>query len=79
MDMYKMGLEIRIVLSYIVQNFREKERLAKEWRELQEKEKNEEINVAYCYWDGSSHRKDMKIKKGFTISQFLSRALDVEF
>lgn len=54
-----------------------KEDLAKEWKALQEKEKNEEINVAYAYWDGSSHRKDLKMKKGNTISQFLARALEV--
>lgn len=56
-----------------------KEDLAKEWQALQEKEKNEEINIAFVYWDGSSHRKDLKMKKGNTISQFLVRALDVIF
>lgn len=57
--------------------FSQKEALAAEWRQLQEIEKNEEINVAYCYWDGSSHRKNMKVKKGATISQFLQRSLEV--
>uniref|UniRef100_A0A183VDD7 Protein FAM50 homolog n=1 Tax=Toxocara canis TaxID=6265 RepID=A0A183VDD7_TOXCA len=52
--------------------------LAKEWQALQEKEKNEEINVAFAYWDGSSHRKDLRMKKGNTISQFLARALEVK-
>ena len=33
--------------------------------------------MAYCYWDGSGHRKDMKVKKGDTISQFLGRALEI--
>ncbi|KHN81173.1 Protein FAM50 -like protein [Toxocara canis] len=54
-----------------------KEDLAKEWQALQEKEKNEEINVAFAYWDGSSHRKDLRMKKGNTISQFLARALEI--
>lgn len=51
--------------------------MAIQWRQIQEKEKNEEINIAYCYWDGSSHRKDMKMKKGATIAQFLQKALEV--
>uniref|UniRef100_A0A183BMR7 Protein FAM50 homolog n=1 Tax=Globodera pallida TaxID=36090 RepID=A0A183BMR7_GLOPA len=55
---------------------RERERIAREWQEMQEKEKNEEIMVAFCYWDGSSHRKDSKTKKGATIAQFLQKALD---
>lgn len=59
--------------------WRLKEDLAKEWQALQEKEKNEEINIAFVYWDGSSHRKDLKMKKGNTISQFLVRALEVFF
>jgi protein FAM50 len=44
---------------------------------MQEKEKNEEIMVSFSYWDGSSHRKDIKVKKGSTIAQFLQRALEV--
>ncbi|VDN07049.1 unnamed protein product [Thelazia callipaeda] len=54
-----------------------KEDLAKEWQALQDKEKNEEINIAFVYWDGSSHRKDLRMKKGNTISQFLARALEL--
>ncbi|KAI6179333.1 Protein FAM50-like protein [Aphelenchoides besseyi] len=42
---------------------RQKEELAREWREMQEKEKNEEINIAFVYFDGSSHRRDTKMKK----------------
>lgn len=60
-----------------MQFLRLKDSLAKEWHALQEKEKNEEINVAFAYWDGSSHRKDLRMKKGNTISQFLARALEV--
>jgi protein FAM50 len=61
----------------LIKLFRERERIAREWKEEQEKEKNEEIQVAFCYWDGSSHRKDLKVKKGATIAQFLQRALEV--
>uniref|UniRef100_A0A914N7H5 Protein FAM50 homolog n=1 Tax=Meloidogyne incognita TaxID=6306 RepID=A0A914N7H5_MELIC len=56
---------------------RERERIGAEWLEMQEKEKNEEIMVAFCYWDGSSHRRDFKTKKGTTIAQFLQKALDM--
>uniref|UniRef100_A0A915EGQ2 Protein FAM50 homolog n=1 Tax=Ditylenchus dipsaci TaxID=166011 RepID=A0A915EGQ2_9BILA len=37
----------------------------------------EKEKLAFCYWDGSSHRKDAKIKKGATISQFLQKALEI--
>ncbi|KAF7635127.1 UBIQUITIN_CONJUGAT_2 domain-containing protein [Meloidogyne graminicola] len=56
---------------------RERERIGAEWLEMQEREKNEEIMVAFCYWDGSSHRRDFKTKKGTTIAQFLQKALEL--
>ncbi|KAI1720281.1 XAP5, circadian clock regulator domain-containing protein [Ditylenchus destructor] len=79
----RLGMDPTVDTSFLPDHEREqelikqKETLAAEWRQLQEKEKNEDINIAYCYWDGSSHRKDMKIKKGAIISQFLQRALEV--
>lgn len=63
--------------SWIRHTFSKKEELATEWRVKQETEKNEEITVAYAYWDGSSHRKNMRVKKGSTISQCLGRAIEV--
>ena len=53
--------------------------MAAEWKTQQEKEKNEEITIAYVYWDGSSHRKNTRMKKGATIAQFLAKAIEVEF
>ena len=53
--------------------------MAAEWKAQQEKEKNEEITIAYVYWDGSSHRKNTRMKKGATIAQFLAKAIEVEF
>ncbi|VDD90395.1 unnamed protein product [Enterobius vermicularis] len=79
----RLGMDPTVETSFLPDRDREKEvekmkeDLAKEWKALQEKEKNEEINVAYAYWDGSSHRKDLKMKKGNTISQFLARALEI--
>uniref|UniRef100_A0A671NCJ0 Protein FAM50A n=1 Tax=Sinocyclocheilus anshuiensis TaxID=1608454 RepID=A0A671NCJ0_9TELE len=37
----------------------------------------EEIEITFSYWDGSGHRKTVKMKKGSTIQQFLQRALEV--
>lgn len=48
-----------------------------EWKAQQEKEKQEDVTVAYVYWDGSSHRKNMTVKKGMTIAQFLGKAIEV--
>ncbi|KAI6218284.1 Protein FAM50-like protein [Aphelenchoides besseyi] len=56
---------------------KQKEELAREWREMQEKEKNEEINIAFVYFDGSSHRRDTKMKKGATIGQLLQKATEM--
>lgn len=39
--------------------------------------KNEPINIAFSYWDGSGHRRDFKMNKGNTIHQFLQKALEV--
>ncbi|XP_072176074.1 protein FAM50A-B-like isoform X2 [Diadema setosum] len=53
-----------------------REALRQEWREKQEKIKNEEIDITYSYWDGSGHRKNVKMKKGDTIQRFLQRCLE---
>ncbi|XP_053096449.1 protein FAM50A isoform X3 [Pangasianodon hypophthalmus] len=51
--------------------------------EEEDEEKNgededcEEIEITFSYWDGSGHRKTVKMKKGNTIQQFLQRALEV--
>uniref|UniRef100_A0A667XPM7 Family with sequence similarity 50 member A n=1 Tax=Myripristis murdjan TaxID=586833 RepID=A0A667XPM7_9TELE len=45
-----------------------------------EKEKSllgEEIEITFSYWDGSGHRKTVKMRKGNTIQSFLQRALEV--
>uniref|UniRef100_A0AC34R0X1 Protein FAM50 homolog n=2 Tax=Panagrolaimus sp. JU765 TaxID=591449 RepID=A0AC34R0X1_9BILA len=62
----RVGMDPTVDTSFLPDKEREletimkKEELVKEWRELQEKEKNDQVNVSYCYWDGSGHRKDMK-------------------
>jgi protein FAM50 len=52
----------------------EKERLAREWIDKQDKIKEELIDITYSYWDGSGHRKKITVRKGDTIGQFLSAA-----
>ncbi|ETN83530.1 XAP5 protein [Necator americanus] len=69
----RVGMDPTIDTSFLPDKEREaeiakrKEELAAEWRAQQEREKNEEITVAFAYWDGSSHRKNLKVlKKEFT-------------
>ena len=50
---------------------REKSRLAEEWRQEQERIKEEPLEITYSYWDGSGHRRTTVIKKGFSIRDFL--------
>ena len=37
--------------------------------ERQEKMKAEEITITFSYWDGSGHRRVVKMKKGNSMSQ----------
>ncbi|GAB1598050.1 protein FAM50A-like [Argonauta hians] len=53
-----------------------REQLRQEWVAKQEKIKNEEIEITYSYWDGSGHRRQVKMKKGNSIQQFLQRCLE---
>lgn len=53
-----------------------REQLRLQWEEQQEKIKAEEITITYSYWDGSGHRRQIRLKKGNTIQQFLHKALD---
>uniref|UniRef100_A0A672I477 FAM50A/XAP5 C-terminal domain-containing protein n=1 Tax=Salarias fasciatus TaxID=181472 RepID=A0A672I477_SALFA len=56
---------------------RMREELRQEWELKQEKIKSEEIEITFSYWDGSGHRKTVKMKKGNTIQNFLQKALEV--
>ena len=53
-----------------------REQLRHEWEEKQSKIKAEEIEITYSYWDGSGHRRSIKMKKGNSIQQFLQMALE---
>lgn len=41
-----------------------REELRQEWAEQQQKLKEEEIDITFSYWDGSGHRRTVRMKKG---------------
>lgn len=41
-----------------------REELRQEWAEKQTKLKEEEIEITFSYWDGSGHRRTVRMKKG---------------
>uniref|UniRef100_A0A6G1SDZ2 Protein FAM50 homolog n=1 Tax=Aceria tosichella TaxID=561515 RepID=A0A6G1SDZ2_9ACAR len=53
-----------------------REELAAEWRERQQRLKEEEIEITFSYWDGSGHRRVVRMKKGDSIYQFLQACLE---
>jgi len=53
-----------------------REELRQEWAAKQEKIKSEEIDIVYSYWDGSGHRRQVRMHKGNSIHQFLQRCLE---
>ncbi|XP_016022187.1 protein FAM50B [Rousettus aegyptiacus] len=52
-----------------------REELRQEWEAKREQVKREEIEVTFSYWDGSGHRRMVRIHKGGTVQQFLKKAL----
>nr|CAD7400082.1 unnamed protein product [Timema cristinae] len=48
-----------------------------EWAGKQSSLKEEEIEITFSYWDGSGHRKTVRMKKGNSIYQFLQRCLEL--
>jgi len=48
-----------------------KEKLKEEWEEKQNQIKSEQLEVTYSYWDGSGHRKTIRVQKGNTVGEFL--------
>ncbi|XP_003788328.1 protein FAM50B [Otolemur garnettii] len=52
-----------------------REELRKEWEAKRERVKGEEMEITFSYWDGSGHRRTVRMSKGSTVQQFLKRAL----
>jgi len=78
----RLGMNPDVDTSFLPDREREEEerklraQLASDWRQRQEDIKNEEINITYSYWDGKGHRRQVKMKKGNSIYQFLQRCLE---
>lgn len=53
-----------------------REELRQEWSEQQALLKDQEIDITFSYWDGSGHRRNVIMKKGNSIYQFLQRCLE---
>ncbi|KAH8860876.1 Protein FAM50 [Schistosoma japonicum] len=53
-----------------------REELRREWVAKQAAIKEEEIVITYSYWDGSGHRKQVRMKKGHSIHLFLHRCVE---
>ncbi|KAK6621582.1 hypothetical protein RUM43_006916 [Polyplax serrata] len=54
-----------------------REELRQEWASQQATLKEEEIQITFSYWDGSGHRRTVKMRKGNSIYQFLQRCLEL--
>lgn len=54
-----------------------REELRQEWAEKQTKLKEEEIDITFSYWDGSGHRRTVRVKKGNSVYQFLQKVLEL--
>ncbi|ENN81381.1 protein FAM50 homolog [Dendroctonus ponderosae] len=54
-----------------------REELRQEWVDQQQKLKEEEIDITFSYWDGSGHRRTVRVKKGNSIYQFLQKVLEL--
>ncbi|KAM1108926.1 hypothetical protein ACFX15_008054 [Malus domestica] len=49
----------------------ERERLRKQWQTEQDKIRKEALQITYSYWDGTGHRRVLKVTKGDKIGDFL--------
>jgi len=78
----KVGKNPDVDTSFLPDRDREEEEnrfrevLRQQWVAAQETLKNEEMDVTYSYWDGSGHRKTLKVTKGTSIYQFLQKCLE---
>lgn len=50
-----------------------REELRQQWAEQQQKLKEEEIEITFSYWDGSGHRKTVRVKKGLFTKNIYSK------
>ena len=50
--------------------------IKRQYQDEQLRIKAEELEITYSYYDGSGHRRSIKVKKGDTIGQFLKLVRD---
>ncbi|KAK3129599.1 hypothetical protein QOZ80_6BG0482170 [Eleusine coracana subsp. coracana] len=73
----KLGKDPTVETSFLPDREREaeeqaeRERLKKQWLREQELIKNEPLSITYSYWDGTGHRRNIQVRKGDTIGEFL--------
>lgn len=53
----------------------ERDKLKEEWIKQQDIIKKQEIDIMYNYWDGTGLRRNLRIQKGESISQFLTKVI----
>lgn len=53
----------------------DREKLRTEWLANQQKIKDEVVAITYSYWDGTGHRRTVKMKKGDSVEAFLQSCL----
>lgn len=53
-----------------------REKLKEEWEAKQAQVLNELLEVTYSYWNGTGHRRVLKVRKGDTMSEFLRKVRD---
>lgn len=54
-----------------------REEYRQEWADKQSTLKEEEIDITFSYWDGSGHRRTVRMKKGSSMYQFLQKCLEL--
>ncbi|KAF5300531.1 hypothetical protein FQR65_LT09152 [Abscondita terminalis] len=54
-----------------------REELRQEWAAQQQQLKEEEIDITFSYWDGSGHRRTVRMKKGNSVYHFLQKVLEL--
>ena len=53
---------------------RAEERLKREWEAQREAQRNETVQIVFSFWNGSGTRRQLDIKRGTTVAEFLEMA-----
>ncbi|KAI3389700.1 hypothetical protein SNEBB_008115 [Seison nebaliae] len=78
----RLGMNPNVNTNFLPDRDREllEEKLRKEldaeWNQQQQELKETILDITYSYWDGTGHRRQVKVARGATIHEFLHRSLD---